>query len=704
MTPSGVKPYMFLDQNPANYVVEVGKKGAYFTRHLPTGRVAANVMPGGNMLIGANLAVGLVNIGIGAYNAYQIHKVAGKIEENHQIVVSHLSSIEQTLQIQQRSLEVLAFHQWQLAEQMQILRQEMQTGFSQVIKTIEDTHIKQKRAAFSERVFILDRTYRRFIDLVLAGSQVAAEQEARQVINNSLSLEVWLNVELKQIDPGQAERLPLRVAEAFSIRTKADAYAVMGEAYNNIAKKELDEFSTAIQEEVYNLCNDQTLYYIGVEVPEVIAQYVYLYRGIDRGKQLLVQPSTDILIQPEDLEWDDHLSSVRAILKDKSEQPNSSSLSTTIPLKTIADLDWYIRFTGQNKESFDISTLFKNNPNGINSRNFLSLLGIEKTIDFNDTDLEYVRKIYPKELEEKFSDSIQSSIGLEKIQIKIPSEEEIKLSEENHRIYYSPFRTSIHDQFVIISRKYPSEEIERLLSENTRITHLYCYDSLYDNDFWIMVGAPSLASIPQMVIHDSLWLSEDITKKLKEKFKVTNLNHSEKTYDWLFILTDQGDQYQSSVLPQKYSFQELDNMLQKNVNNREIFEHIAIDSRLVDLWIHDKNHKFVVTTTKNIDIEKQFIVKGYCFPLFIDDIISSGFFVTSIDIGYDNGNNTNIYYLHSKFSSKETPKQLFIKRHKFPISDIQEGWENGYNITHIVRRKGTDWLVIMSDHNYPFNC
>ncbi len=396
-----VIPHIFKGGKLSDYAVELSQKGTLQTRHLLSNKEIPTVAQGANkMLIEANLAVGLLNTGLGvanlalgAYNAYKITKVHGEIKQNHQIVMSHLSSIENTLQVQQRSLEILAFHQWQLSEQMQLLRQEMQAGFNTVLKTIEDTNIKQKRATFSERTFILERTYRRFVDLLLNGNEIAAEKEARELINCATSLEAWLNVELKQIDPGQAERLPLRVAEAYAVRAKADAYTVMGEGYQSIAERELTDFETAIQEEVYHLCNNKTLYYVGAEVPEVIAQYVYLYRGIHRGKQLLGQPSTEILIQAEDLEWDDSLNPLREILRNKPEQSDDSSSITTIPLKTMADMEWYIRFTEQDREQFDILAFANKHSNGLNSRYLLLPFGLEQPSNLNNNSLSLIKKI-----------------------------------------------------------------------------------------------------------------------------------------------------------------------------------------------------------------------------------------------------------------------------------------------------------------------
>lgn len=697
MNPPGVRPYMFVDQNPANYAVELGPKGTYFTRHLPTNRVAANVVPGGfnpggTMLVAANLVVGLVNVGIGAYNIYQIHKVAGKIEENHQIVVSHLESIENTLQIQQRSLEVLAFHQWQLSEQMQILRQEMQTGFSQVIKTIEDAHIKQKRAAFSERVFILERTYKRFIDLVLAGSQVAAEQEAREVINNSLSLEAWLNVELKQIDPGQAERLPLRVAEAYAVRAKADAYAVMGEAYRNIAKKELDEFTSAIQNEVYNLCNDQTLYYVGVEVPEVIAQYVYLYRGIERGKQLLSHNSADILIRPEDLEWDDNLSPLRAIFRDKDEQSQSSNLATTIPIKTMADLEWYIRFTGQDKESFDISTLFKNNPNGINSRIFLSLLSIKKTISFSDTDLEYIRKIHPKELEKEYSSNIQNSIGISKIKINFPEEKEIIKLSKNSRIYHSPSRANIHDQICILSNEYPRNEIEELLSKKYRITHLSHYQ-----DQWTLIFSPNLSPVNQKIFISEVWIPAGMSEYLDKKYKITSLSCSDKplewiALEWIAIITESTIGTFDNTRFVMPSFDRTYETIKAYWNQYKRVDHLAVkygNKEGLEL-------SFVTTMMPGIEIQ-ELSCHGTYPEKYINNIYSNGKFISAIAVG------RSYYIIESKPSlNKKLPEQRYIYRLEFPIGEIQKKWTEGFNITHLTYGDSR-WLVVMSDKNYPYD-
>lgn len=129
-----VSPHLFKGGSVSDYETFIGSAGTYNTRHIPSGKSVPCVQPtynsmansvqssGVDMLSIANLAVGVLNLGVGVYNAFKLHKIENKLDRNHnrlgsiedkldrnhQQIQSYFGSIEKALKGQQRTLEILA--------------------------------------------------------------------------------------------------------------------------------------------------------------------------------------------------------------------------------------------------------------------------------------------------------------------------------------------------------------------------------------------------------------------------------------------------------------------------------------------------------------------------------------------------------------------------------------------------------------------
>lgn len=357
------EPYLFKGGDASEYEVIVGRAGTYCTHHHLSGEVIQSVMPSGlegSMFQIANVGLGLLNLGVGIYNAYKIHQVHDDLLEQRQEAQVGFKNLNQGLQmgfanlrsalaVQHRTLELLASNQHNLTHRMAVLRLEMQAGFQKVLEEVQDVEVRRRREELEIRTFKLFKTYERF------GNVLPETLEADQLIEKAEELEAWLQTQLNRIDAGQVERLPLFAVLVFTVRAKADGFEAKGGAYTNFAKRDLNVLKQQICDEAYAFCNDRSLYTLCVEVPEILGQYVLLERGISKGQKLQEQTNPDVLFFAEELHWDDGMDQLREIFKQTNiEDVQVIKGSTTIRLNTLMDYDWYINFSGEDRAIFNI--------------------------------------------------------------------------------------------------------------------------------------------------------------------------------------------------------------------------------------------------------------------------------------------------------------------------------------------------------------
>lgn len=359
-----ISPYPFKGGSLADYETFIGSAGTYNTRHVSTGDTIPCVQPtqngasycmqpsGLDMLPIANLALGVLNLGVGVYNACKLRQLQRKMERNHEQIQSYFGSLEKALNNHQRTLEILACNQYNLSQKMQILREEMHAEFERVVRNIQDTEANRRRREFYANSYELLSVYARFVD------HLPDLAEADRLIDRAERLEALLQAELDQIQPGEAFRLPLVTALAFSVRAKVDAFEAIGGKYVASADKALDKLKAQISREAYAFCQQRSIYTLGVQMPEILYQYALLNRGLDKGRKLRLNPELDLVFYPQELNWDDGLDAFRCMfdnaLVGAVTESDKITEKTKISLKTLADYDWYVRFANEDRLNFSV--------------------------------------------------------------------------------------------------------------------------------------------------------------------------------------------------------------------------------------------------------------------------------------------------------------------------------------------------------------
>ncbi len=361
------EPYPFKGGDASDYEVVTREAGTWCTRHRASGETIQSVQPGSfDMLNIANLGINILNLGVGIYNAHQLRKVKkkldivhedsqlglksleNKLDKNHEQIQFFFNSIHNALAAQHRTLELLASNQHNLAQQMNILRQEMHIGFQSIIEEVKDVEALRKREEFETRTFKVLKAYERF-------SYILPELlEADQLIERAEDLEAWLRTQLNRIEAGKPERLPLMVALVFSVRAKADAFEAKGGDYTSFAAKDIGLLINQLRDEVRLLCEGRSLYALGVEMPEILYQYVLLNRSLCKGRKFNKLADSEVLFSAEEIIWDDGMEEFRDLFKPNFDHIEIMNGRQTISLKTLEDYDWYIRFACEDRLTFSV--------------------------------------------------------------------------------------------------------------------------------------------------------------------------------------------------------------------------------------------------------------------------------------------------------------------------------------------------------------
>ncbi|MBL8918105.1 MAG: hypothetical protein JNJ54_04520 [Myxococcaceae bacterium] len=332
----------------SDYVTGVGDAGSYFTKHLPTNKAVQSVMPGGAPMdpVGlGNLVVGVLNLGVGIYNAVQLKRVNRDVNELRQELAFGLGTVETMLGQQARTLEILLKANREIADALRLLRAEIHEGFTNVNARFD----QQEADSFHRLTLELLTVWRRVGEEMIV--ETIAPDELSRLVAAADKLDSWARVSAAKIQAGHPARQPFLIARALSLRAVADAKLLQSEKLGRVAEARLHDFVPEVAAEARALCSGQTTYHLAFEVPEILAQYAYLRRGLRVAGDL----KTDTLEgESRPLPWSDYLEHVGTVLAaSPASQEKEKALSSRddFPLKTIRDYEWFLDLIGEPKTS-----------------------------------------------------------------------------------------------------------------------------------------------------------------------------------------------------------------------------------------------------------------------------------------------------------------------------------------------------------------
>jgi hypothetical protein len=258
-------------------------------------------------------------------------QVSGALKDTHRLLHDH--SVV---------LTVLVSGQQALFEQLNRLEESMSSELSRIAAQLAAAESRE----FELRTLRLVTAHEAFLEIVTEGVEPTADEISR-VDNTAGDLIHWSTICLRQHPLGAPQRLPYLVAQAIAVRARSDIYAVQSVSrplrrtiFQNRRRRAREELLEQVEAELAAL-RERGIYALGVESPFVVAQYVYLRRG------LLQALGRDC---PEQ-DWDDGLEDLRGALA--SDSPTLSR-DASLPLRTLADFEWYARWRGEDLGGMDV--------------------------------------------------------------------------------------------------------------------------------------------------------------------------------------------------------------------------------------------------------------------------------------------------------------------------------------------------------------
>jgi hypothetical protein len=309
-----------------------------------------------NALGVANLATGLVNLGVGVYNAYQLREVRkqlGVVEHKIDSLADGQQEIKQSLSdlssfsvlTAQRVESTLHDHGvalgllFQSGENMELrldqLREELRSGFRDMFAGQLASEARSVRRELDARQAAAVRHYKALQSSLASRCQPSA-RELASVIDAAVELIAWTDAVRHDEDPHAPSRLPMLAIKASGLRMLFDARALESDGAA-VVGRERREFLEEVASDAAALASDRCVLEIAIDLREILAGYVYLHRsfgahvefGFDRDQGTAIP-----LLAPELFAWDDGLSVVR----EAQERANSEARSPQV--EVLPDATW----------------------------------------------------------------------------------------------------------------------------------------------------------------------------------------------------------------------------------------------------------------------------------------------------------------------------------------------------------------------------
>jgi len=327
--------------------------GALMPQALQIPKLAMGILPGAATMAAAapvlaiaSVGLGLINVGVGIYNAYQLRQVRKEMEAG-------FTQVQRALQIQSTQLSLLHAGLADVNYRLDVLRQEVHQGFATVRDDLLSLEARRRADEYHERVNLLLQNQEE-ITLTLADGDQPHPDDLTRLTTAGQNLVAWVDAQLRNFPPGTPSRLGLFVAKALALRSLADAAAFERGAPSRAASRRLEALIEELSHEVWAIVDGSTLHHIAVELPDVIAQYVYLRRGLLAGTAPTSEGTTVA-------DWDDGLSAMRLLFADAPE----GTTDISIPIATLQDLAWYVEWSEADAAQADLRGVDAVSLNGI---------------------------------------------------------------------------------------------------------------------------------------------------------------------------------------------------------------------------------------------------------------------------------------------------------------------------------------------------
>jgi hypothetical protein len=323
------------------HVVE-GPSGSLFSVNEQGRKIPSVSLGEGANVVGiANAVLGLANLGIGIYTAYQARSSRTDAAAAHSEILNGLGNVEALLQEQCTIFAAIVSSQDRQHGKLDeiILRQDR--GFAEVLSTLDQHKLDRHREAFLDRVVKLQSAKRDLLDGLQPGCP-PHERDLQRLQERAEDLATWAWSRLIDKALPVEARQPLVFAHVDAVVAREDAQLfAYGSAHESRAIKRMKGLRQVIREEVAQLHDGATPWRIASFGRERVARYAMLNRCLALKEESIAKGGEALEIR----EWDDGLPVLEF-------EDNSSA--EPIALRTIADYEWLIEAFDLDRGDFDV--------------------------------------------------------------------------------------------------------------------------------------------------------------------------------------------------------------------------------------------------------------------------------------------------------------------------------------------------------------
>lgn len=368
------KPYM-IDSILDGGVVERGKNDVLMSRGqdgrtIPATRGTPIESGGSRMLELSSTITGLVNLGVGLYNTYQISQARNDIqrtaemtkdgfrklhESNNELrdtINYRLDGVVRTLDEQSRTLKtILMAQRAQYRELQNAIRKCTRELTIEIHRGRKEDHEEQLQKEIRELKLHLEDVFE--VRRRSPGDSVPPEIRD-QIVKISKSIQA--SIALKHLDylhvghPARIRKFTIRLfalgAEYETRETSIRPDLIRSHEHG------FQQLASDIRNEARALIEGQSLFNIAFANQAILAQYYAMYFGIRArlNSSTTSSGASSSQVSPDCINWIvDYFA--------QSEPPAAGQKRhrlTTIPLKTIGDFEWYTKWVGADPAKFDV--------------------------------------------------------------------------------------------------------------------------------------------------------------------------------------------------------------------------------------------------------------------------------------------------------------------------------------------------------------
>ena len=333
---TNVQPHTWRGGAATDYVVERGVNGGLGTRHVPSNSYLPHVrgpsdIPGMSRVgpdpVGiANLVLNVANLGIGVFNAYQLHKLAKStdalredvqavhhdVRDVHSLMSASVFHLDQLVTHNTALLATVLNQQGQLADAIGVLHADLHDGLGQILDAIDDLESR----ALTRELEVRLRTMLRYYNVCageLEAGRTAPDADLRKLVETATAARAWIEGQLERMPMGAPERMPMLTAVALTIHLEGEARSLLGHA-SGASVRDRRQLADRLSAEIRAMTDNRRIAELS-SLREWVERYILLRRVMLHTATVVATPEGRLLPMYADevLTWDDGLDTVAVL-------------------------------------------------------------------------------------------------------------------------------------------------------------------------------------------------------------------------------------------------------------------------------------------------------------------------------------------------------------------------------------------------------